>query len=370
MRLNYDTFTGRRSVFVGVAAALILLSWGAFAVLGPEIAKHLSQQHVGKNMINAVMLLIQNGLVVFSVLIAGLVAERDRSMKEKFGLAVDPGYSLQYLFPVFVLALLATYGSQYGLSHLLKAFGREPKPQTVVEMFRAMKPLTFLGFAAITVIATPIAEELAFRHILYRLFRMFLYRRESAVVVSLIFALCHAPLATMFQTKPFPWEMLVLPVIPLFILAMFFQWQYEKSKSIVPSMLMHAGFNLISVILVALQVAYGKPEEAPANPSDSGEPAIKMSDKLTVEPTVEAPAETSVETPAEAPAEAPVEAPATNNGSAPASVPATNNGSAPASVPASNDSSAPAAVPASNDSSAPMAVPVAVPVEAIFFLGF
>ena len=25
MRLNYDTFTGRRSVFVGVAAALILL---------------------------------------------------------------------------------------------------------------------------------------------------------------------------------------------------------------------------------------------------------------------------------------------------------------------------------------------------------
>ena len=347
MRLNYDTFTGRRSVFVGVAAALILLSWGAFAVLGPEIAKHLSQQHVGKNMINAVMLLIQNGLVVFSVLIAGLVAERDRSMKEKFGLAVDPGYSLQYLFPVFVLALLATYSSQYGLLHLLKAFGREPKPQTVVEMFRAMKPLTFLGFAAITVIATPIAEELAFRHILYRLFRMFLYRRESAVVVSLIFALCHAPFATMFQTKPFPWEMLVLPVIPLFILAMFFQWQYEKSKSIVPSMLMHAGFNLISVILVALQVAYGKPEEAPAaDPFDSGEPAIKMSDKLTMEPTAETPAETSVETPAEAPAEAPVEAPATNNGSAPASVPASNN------------------------SSAPMAVPVAVPVEAIFFLGF
>jgi membrane protease YdiL (CAAX protease family) len=124
-------------------------------------------------------------------------------------------------------------------------------------MFRAMKPLTFLGFAAITVIATPIAEELAFRHILYRLFRMFLYRRESAVVVSLIFALCHVSVATMFQTKPFPWEMLVVPVIPLFLLALFLQRQYEKSKSIIPSTLIHAGFNLISVFLLILEVYYG-----------------------------------------------------------------------------------------------------------------
>ena len=326
MRLNYDTFTGRRSVFVCVAAALILLSWGAFAALGPEIAKHLSP-YMDKNMLTAVMLLIQNGLVVFSVLIAGLVAERDRSMKEKFGLAVDPGYSLHFLFPVFVMAILATCGSQYGLSHLLKAFGREAKPQTVMEMFRTMKPLMFLGFAAITVIATPIAEELAFRHILYRLFRMFLYRKESAVAVSLIFALCHVSLVTMFHTKPFPWEMLVVPVIPLFILAMFFQWQYERSKSIIPSMLMHAGFNLISVILVALQLAYAKPEEKPtADPSGSAEPVV------------------------EAPAETPAEAPAAKDDSAPAAVPSTE-------------------APAAKDSSAPMAVPAAVPVEAVFFPG-
>lgn len=326
MRLNYDTFTGRRSVFVGVAAALILLSWGAFAALGPEIAKQLSP-HMGKNMLTAVLLLIQNGLVVFSVLIAALVAERDRSMKEKFGLAVDPGYSLRFLFPVFVLALLATYGSQFGLSHLLKAFGREPKPQSLVELFRSMKPLTFLGFAAITVIAAPIAEELAFRHILYRMVRIVLYRREAAVLVSLVFAVFHVSLGTLLHTKPFPWEMLVVPVIPLFILAMFFQWQYERSKSIIPSMLMHAGFNLISVILVALQLAYAKPEEKPAaDPSGSAEPVV------------------------EAPAETPAEAPAAEDSSAPAAVPATE-------------------VPAAKDSSAPAAVPAAVPVEAVFFPG-
>ena len=117
--------------------------------------------------------------------------------------------------------------------------------------------LMFHGFAAITVISTPIAQELAFRHILYSLFSMFLYRKESAVVVSLIFALCHVSLMTMFHTKPFPWEMLVVPVVPLFLLALFLQQQYEKSKSVIPSILIHAGFNLISVFLLVLQVYYG-----------------------------------------------------------------------------------------------------------------
>ena len=51
--------------------------------------------------------------------------------------------------------------------------------------------------------------------------------------------------------------MLVVPVIPLFLLALFFQQQYEKSKSVIPSTLMHMGFNLITVFLLILQVYYG-----------------------------------------------------------------------------------------------------------------
>jgi len=256
MRLNYDTFTGRRSVFVCMAASLILLTWAAYAVCSQEIMKILSP-YLSGHKLQAAMLIIQNGLAVVSVLIAAAFTERNRSMKEKFGLEMAPDYSLRHIFPVFVLAVLATFGAQFGLSHLLKVFGREAKAQTMVEMFRTMKPLTFVAFGMITVIAAPIAEELAFRHILYRFVRVFLYRKEAAVAVSLLFALCHVPMATMFHTKPFPWEMLVVPVIPLFILALILQWQYERSKSVIPSMLIHAGFNLISVFLLALEVAYG-----------------------------------------------------------------------------------------------------------------
>ena len=255
MRLNYDTFTGRRSAFVCTAFALILLTWAAYAVFSQRIMASLPQS-MGANARYAAMLLIQNGLVVVSVLIAALCTEQKHPLKEKLGLSMAPEYSLRFLFPVFVLAVVVTLGAQAGLSAILKAAGHEPKEQSVVEFFRTLKPLAFFGFALITVIAAPIAEELAFRHIFYRFVRVFLYRKEAAVVVSLVFALFHVPLASL-TGKPFPWEMLVVPVVPLFLLALFLQQQYEKSKSVIPSVLIHAGFNLISVFLLILQVYYG-----------------------------------------------------------------------------------------------------------------
>ncbi len=223
MRLNYDTFTGRRSVFVLVAFLLILLGWAANVVYWSTAAVPPS---MNKTRLLAEQMIAQNAAVVIAVLIAAALTETKRSMKEKMGLQMDPAYSLRHLFPVFVLAALVTYGSQYGLTRLLKAFGHEPKPQSLVDFFRTLKPLAFAGFAVITVIAAPIAEELAFRHILYRLFRMALFRKEAAVAVSLIFALFHVSLGTLLHTKPFPWEMLVLPLVPLFLLAIALQWQY------------------------------------------------------------------------------------------------------------------------------------------------
>ena len=255
MRLNYDTFTGRRSAFVFAAFMLILLTWAAYAVFSAQIVKALSP-YLGGNMLAAAQLLIQDGLVVLSVLAAALCTEKKYSLKEKMGLSMAPEYSLRFLFPVFVLAVAVTLGVQTGLTYLLKAVGREPKEQFVVEFFRTLKPLAFFGFALITVIAAPVAEELAFRHVFYRFVRVFLYRKEAAIVVSLVFALFHMQLGRLSE-KPFPWEMLVVPVVPLFLLALFLQHQYEKSKSVIPSTLIHMGFNLISVFLLVLQVYYG-----------------------------------------------------------------------------------------------------------------
>jgi len=257
MRLNYDTFTGRRSAFVTVAACLILLSWVAFAVFSRQLAELLAPVFPGRTGLTAGLLLIQNGLVVVSILIAGSLTDRKYTMKEKFGLTFEKGYSMQFFLPIFVLTMVVTFGVQIGLNALLKHFGHEPKEQSMVEFFRTLKPLAFVCFSMITVIVAPIAEELAFRHIFYRFVRVFLYKKEAAVVISLLFALIHVPFAKPAEGAPFPWEIFVIPVVPLFILALFLQREYEHSRSIIPSVLMHAGFNLISVILLALQVYYG-----------------------------------------------------------------------------------------------------------------
>ena len=82
MRLNYDTFTGRRSAFVFAAFMLILLTWAAYAVFSAQIVKALSP-YLGGNMLAAAQLLIQDGLVVLSVLAAALCTEKKYSLKEK-----------------------------------------------------------------------------------------------------------------------------------------------------------------------------------------------------------------------------------------------------------------------------------------------
>ena len=257
MRLNYDTFTGRRSAFVCVSACLILLSWVAFAVFSVQLADFLKEFFPGRNRLTAALLLVQNGLVVLSILIAAALTDRKYTMKEKFALTFEKDYSFVFFFPKLVIAVLVTLGFQIGLSYLLKAVGHEPKEQTIVEFFRTLKPLGFFGFALITVIAAPIAEELAFRHIFYRFVRVFLYKKESAVVISLIFALIHVPFAMPAKDAPFPWEGFVVPVIPLFVLALFLQREYEHSHSVIPSILIHGAFNLVTVILLALEVYYG-----------------------------------------------------------------------------------------------------------------
>ena len=152
MRLNYDTFTGRRSAFVTVAACLILLSWVAFAVFSRQLADLLAPVLPGRARLTAGLLLIQNGLVVVSILIAGLLTERKYTMKEKFGLTFEKGYSMQFflpifILPIFILAMLVTFGAQIGLNALLKHVGHEPKEQSMVEFFRTLKPLAFVCFS-------------------------------------------------------------------------------------------------------------------------------------------------------------------------------------------------------------------------------
>ncbi|KGP90324.1 CAAX protease [Pontibacillus chungwhensis BH030062] len=97
--------------------------------------------------------------------------------------------------------------------------------------------LTFtIGFISAAVIS-PIYEEIFYRGFLYKWFRLKWGVSMSLVVSSVIFMLVHIPT---YNTLPIT-----------FIGGLIFAWAYEKSGSVVPSMIIHGAFNGIAVTLTA-----------------------------------------------------------------------------------------------------------------------
>lgn len=97
--------------------------------------------------------------------------------------------------------------------------------------------LTFLtGFLSAAVIS-PVYEEIFYRGFLYKWFRLKWGVGAGLVLSSVIFMLVHIPT---YNT---------LPVT--FIGGLLFAWAYEKSGSVVPSMIIHGTFNGIAVFATA-----------------------------------------------------------------------------------------------------------------------
>lgn len=97
--------------------------------------------------------------------------------------------------------------------------------------------ITFIiGFISAAIIS-PIYEEIFYRGFLYKWIRLKWGVRAGLVLSSVIFMLVHIPT---YNT---------LPVV--FIGGLIFAWAYEKSGSVVPSMIIHGTFNGIAVTLTA-----------------------------------------------------------------------------------------------------------------------
>ncbi|MEW9502957.1 CPBP family intramembrane glutamic endopeptidase [Jeotgalibacillus marinus] len=94
-----------------------------------------------------------------------------------------------------------------------------------------------IGFLSAAVIS-PIYEELFYRGFIYTWLRSRLGIRSSMLISSLIFTLAHIP----------TYNTLVLN----FLDGMVFAWVYEKTGSIVSSMVVHAVLNGITVVLIFL----------------------------------------------------------------------------------------------------------------------
>ena len=106
-------------------------------------------------------------------------------------------------------------------------------------------PLDFSWVAAATIvlyggIAVPIFEELFFRGLVYSWLRNRMAAANAIPLSALVFALVH-------------WRVEVMVVA--FAMGCLLAWLYEKSRSILPCILLHQSFNIAQLVLVYGAVA-------------------------------------------------------------------------------------------------------------------
>ena len=94
-----------------------------------------------------------------------------------------------------------------------------------------------IGFVSAAIIS-PIYEEIFYRGFLYRFFSSRYGVLSGMLISSLIFTVVHIPT---YNTLPVN-----------FVSGLIFSWVYQKTGSIIPSILIHGIFNGIAVILTAI----------------------------------------------------------------------------------------------------------------------
>ncbi len=138
------------------------------------------------------------------------------------------GLTVLVLPGVWVLSSLSVWGIRW--------MQMEPEAQQAVMALReAADPLQQVVMSGVAVLVAPAAEETLFRGVLYPAGKRWLGGAGSAVLTAMVFAVIHANLMTL---------------VPLFFLALFFTWLYERTGTLMAPVIGHAVFNLANVIFL------------------------------------------------------------------------------------------------------------------------
>jgi membrane protease YdiL (CAAX protease family) len=165
------------------------------------------------------------------VAVACLVARR----AERLGLAPPKRKRDLVLLPIVgaVMSIVGLYVAEAVLSLLM---GERPPPQRVAQALAEAQGmgLRVLAIVAVGVVA-PFAEEVVFRGVSFRGLRRRLGFFPAAALSAGLFSLAHLDLQHVLQ---------------LFVVGVVLAWTVERSGSILPGMILHAGINLTSLLVI------------------------------------------------------------------------------------------------------------------------
>ena len=190
-----------------------------------------------------------------------LMSKYELNLNDVFGVKTGPLIELLPIafiigFAIVPVMLLL----QMGCLYLFKQMDIPVETQKVVENLRSFDtPTQIAVFSIMPVIQAPLVEEILFRGILFPAMLSPAPRWLAKVVAMVSAEILQTPI--ILSTAPrwlayfFPaWlfaavHLSLLNFVPLFVLALFLAWQYEKTGNLLCPILTHAGFNLCNILI-------------------------------------------------------------------------------------------------------------------------
>ncbi len=167
----------------------------------------------------------------------------------------------QLVLGVFVAAVIWDEGIATWLyEHVLVGLGLSGNPffslNAALEVLADMAARKFgitsdaalMLYALFILIWAPVGEELFYRGYMQGALRRFRSFKVSALVSAVFFSIRHAT-HLFFLWPNVPWVAAGSWVLSAFVFGLLMSYLYEKTHSLYPPMLVHAGVNLIEIIL-------------------------------------------------------------------------------------------------------------------------
>ena len=148
--------------------------------------------------------------------------------------AVPLGDRLLLGAAVFCVAMPFVLATSYASTEAMNALGLPIKLQDLAGLFAtADSPILLLALTLMGIVVAPLGEELLFRAGLFRLLGSFLPRWAAVLLSALAFASLHLS---------------IVHFVPLTVLGILFALAYEKTGSLLVSVVAHGLFNLNSIV--------------------------------------------------------------------------------------------------------------------------
>lgn len=137
------------------------------------------------------------------------------------------------------IALIAIFAFSFLYVLLMDmVFGIESSPSKIEELVRN-RSISNTILLIVTAVIAPFCEELYFRGFLYSAFKRNLGVNMGLFLSSLLFALAHLE---------------VYSFIPIMAIGWALAYIYEKTRSLLPVIFLHATYNLISILILLGQI--------------------------------------------------------------------------------------------------------------------